>query len=744
MDHAAFVLDSAHQIYARNDTSSDDSSTTTTRPAIYKTIGICLAVSSGAFIGTSFVFKKYGLLRANEKYNEVAGDGYGYLKNAYWWLGMTLMIIGEACNFVAYAFTDAILVTPLGALSVVIATVLSAYFLKERLSMVGKVACFLCIVGTVVIVLNAPDQSSVSTIQEMQHYVISPGFLSYAGVIIVGSIATAYWAGPRWGKKNMLVYISICSWIGGLSVVSTEGIGSAILAQIGGTMQVNQWFFWVLLVFVISTLVTEIIFLNKALNLFNAALVTPTYYVYFTTTTIITEAILFRGFHGTVTAIITVVNGFLTICAGVVLLQLSKSAKDVPDATVFTGDLDQIQTIAEQEQSETEPKADAIRGAAALVRRISAVRQNREVAELKRLHEESKLEPVGEDGASLETKYEWDGIRRRRTLYNSQRSRATTATSDSFTLPPRTPHPPLGWSHMPTEEELEAIDRANTPSVLSSIAGTIRMGRRPTTLLPSNTRTEPIRSGFVAGRPTGMGKIQSPMHPVQLTDIAVPTQNIIEDDSSDQYYGFDGNRYDLPSVKTEYHGASGSYASSDAASVAPEPPPHSARRQFSFQNMFRRHQPSNSFSEVMETGKANHSAETVHHHRPVISRGYAAPRVNDSTEEERLGLVKNDPSHAPAPRQNGQGFPSFVEDDDDEDDRAYSGAEGMHVRYGRGIAGSPPRFMSEGGERTGSRSHESRGSHGNIDGNGHTDLRASPPATSRRYNPPQGGDDTFI
>lgn len=87
-------------------------------------------------------------------------------------------------------------------------------------------------------------------------------FLSYAGVIIVGSIATAYWAGPRWGKKNMLVYISICSWIGGLSVVSTEGIGSAILAQIGGTMQVNQWFFWVLLVFVISTLVTEIIFLN--------------------------------------------------------------------------------------------------------------------------------------------------------------------------------------------------------------------------------------------------------------------------------------------------------------------------------------------------------------------------------------------------------------------------------------------------------------------------------------------------
>jgi hypothetical protein len=32
--------------------------------------------------------------------------------------------------------------------------------------------------------------------------------------------------------------------------------------------------------------------------------------------------------------------GFFVICAGVVLLQLSKSAKDVLDTAVFAGDLD--------------------------------------------------------------------------------------------------------------------------------------------------------------------------------------------------------------------------------------------------------------------------------------------------------------------------------------------------------------------------------------------------------------------
>ncbi len=196
------------------------------------------------------------------KYNEEAGEGYGYLKNAFWWTGMTLMIIGEVCNFVAYSFTDAILVTPLGALSVVITAILSSIFLKERLSFIGKVGCFMCIVGSVVIVMNAPQQSSVTTIQEMKSFVIAPGFLTYAGIIILSCAFIAFWVGPRYGKKSMLVYLSICSLIGGLSVVATQGLGAAVVTQISGTPQFNQWFLYFLLVFVVATLLTEIIFLN--------------------------------------------------------------------------------------------------------------------------------------------------------------------------------------------------------------------------------------------------------------------------------------------------------------------------------------------------------------------------------------------------------------------------------------------------------------------------------------------------
>ncbi|KAG5993781.1 hypothetical protein E4U52_001657 [Claviceps spartinae] len=549
------------------------------RPDSYKVIGISLAVASGLFIGTSFVLKKVGLLRANEKYKEVAGEGYGYLKNAFWWGGMTLMIFGEILNFVAYAFTDAILVTPLGALSVVITAVLSAIFLKERLSMVGKVACFLCIIGSVIIALNGPRESSVANIEDMRAKFITPGFLSYAGVIIVGSVITAWYVGPRWGKKNMLVYISICSWIGGLSVVSTQGLGAAIIAWIRGEPEYKHWFLWVLFGFVICTLLTEIIFLNKALNLFNAALVTPTYYVYFTSTTIITSTVLFQGFKGTPPEIATVVLGFLTICSGVVLLQLSKSAKDVPDAALFKGDLDQIQTIGEQEQPESEPKADAIRGTAAILRRISKTRVKMEAEELKRLHEEKMADdmaPIGEDGLP---EYEWDGLRRRKTLAAGIRERAATSPplptpSVRAVVTPTNAHPPLGMSRFPTEDdELQEAETDPRP-FFASIAGTVRARPRTSNTLP------------VYGEQYLVDRPRTSYKPVPLTRIVFPQIQQHEEAGTD-----DGRAHGLDSHDTGYHGAGANASATRTAiddEIPPPPPPHTTRRQFSFHRVFRR------------------------------------------------------------------------------------------------------------------------------------------------------------
>ncbi|KAF9955428.1 hypothetical protein BGZ72_003737, partial [Mortierella alpina] len=139
-------------------------------PTYYKFIGMGLAISSGAFIGASFVVKKKGLLLSSA----IAGEGHAYLRSPLWWTGMVMMIVGEICNFIAYSFAPALIVTPLGALSVVVCAVLSSIVLKEKLSLQGKIGCALCIVGAVVIVLHAPAQAAVTDIDQFKHFVIQP------------------------------------------------------------------------------------------------------------------------------------------------------------------------------------------------------------------------------------------------------------------------------------------------------------------------------------------------------------------------------------------------------------------------------------------------------------------------------------------------------------------------------------------------------------------------------------------
>ena len=46
--------------------------------------------------------------------------GFSYLLEPLWWVGMTTMVLGEVANFAAYAFAPAILVMPLGALSIIV------------------------------------------------------------------------------------------------------------------------------------------------------------------------------------------------------------------------------------------------------------------------------------------------------------------------------------------------------------------------------------------------------------------------------------------------------------------------------------------------------------------------------------------------------------------------------------------------------------------------------------------------
>lgn len=97
----------------------------------------------------------------------VGEGGHSYLRSWLWWAGLLLMATGEVANFVAYAFAPAIIVTPLGGLSIIVTAILAHYLLRERLNTFGKMACALCILGAVVIVLHAPEERCLGSILEV-------------------------------------------------------------------------------------------------------------------------------------------------------------------------------------------------------------------------------------------------------------------------------------------------------------------------------------------------------------------------------------------------------------------------------------------------------------------------------------------------------------------------------------------------------------------------------------------------
>lgn len=163
----------------------------------------------------------------------------------------------------------------MGSLAVVTSGILAHFILKERLTTFGWLGSTLSILGSVIIALNGPSEQTSTTIQAFQKKFLSVGFLVWGSLCLVSAAGMVFFVAPRWGKKNMLVYIGICSLLGGLSVACTSGFGGAILTAIrGDTSQWKQWFLYFLLAFCATTLLLEINYLNKALELYNSASVT--------------------------------------------------------------------------------------------------------------------------------------------------------------------------------------------------------------------------------------------------------------------------------------------------------------------------------------------------------------------------------------------------------------------------------------------------------------------------------------
>ncbi|URE12231.1 hypothetical protein MUK42_23198 [Musa troglodytarum] len=255
--------------------------------------------------------------------------GYSYLYEPLWWIGMITMIVGEAANFAAYAFAPAILVTPLGALSIIISAALAHIILRERLNILGIVGCVLCVVGSTTIVLHAPQEREIESVKEVWNLATEPAFLCYATIVGAVILVLIFCYIPRHGQTNIMFYVGVCSLVGSLSVMSVKALGIALKLTFSGMNQLIYPQTWAFTIVVLICVVTQMNYLNKALDTFKTAVVSPIYYVMFTSLTILASTIMFKEWDGqNPTQIVTEMCGFVTILSGTFLLHKTKDMAD--------------------------------------------------------------------------------------------------------------------------------------------------------------------------------------------------------------------------------------------------------------------------------------------------------------------------------------------------------------------------------------------------------------------------------
>ncbi|KAL3720859.1 hypothetical protein ACJRO7_005636 [Eucalyptus globulus] len=176
---------------------------------------------------------------------------------------VSILIVGEVANFIAYAFAPAVLVTPLGALSIIVSAVLAHFILKEKLHKLGMLGCVMCIVGSVIIVIHAPQESPITSIQEIWIMATQPAFRLYVGLVIMPVFILVFHFSPRCGHTDVLVYTSICSLMGSLSVMSVKARGTSLKLTFEGKNQLIYPETWFFMLVVATCVVIQMNYLNK-------------------------------------------------------------------------------------------------------------------------------------------------------------------------------------------------------------------------------------------------------------------------------------------------------------------------------------------------------------------------------------------------------------------------------------------------------------------------------------------------
>lgn len=137
-----------------------------------------------------------------------------YLHSPYWWLGISLMVVGEAGNFLAYGFAPASIVSPLGVVALVVNCLIAPWMLHENFRKRDGLGVLIAIAGAVTVVLSASDSNPKLAPDKIWDLITTWEFETYLGITIFLILVLMVGSNTEFGERSILVDLGLVGLFG--------------------------------------------------------------------------------------------------------------------------------------------------------------------------------------------------------------------------------------------------------------------------------------------------------------------------------------------------------------------------------------------------------------------------------------------------------------------------------------------------------------------------------------------------
>lgn len=260
--------------------------------------GVLLCVFGSTLTALGLVLQKFSHVENERKGNETV-----YYKQPWWIAGFAIFLFAQIVNLVAMAFAPQVMLSALGAWSLMANTLFAWSILRERLVMMEVVAMFGVIGGVVTVILATPDVDeryvAVGDLDVLIARFFEQMFIIVSASLVGGVCLAAYLSFEVYTDLVPFFWSLVSALATGVTAMLYKCIALLLVSVPPGSG--SPWHRYETYLIVIAALgisIGQVHALNLALKYGEAMTVVPTYYSLGMLAQMLTAAVFFKELNG--------------------------------------------------------------------------------------------------------------------------------------------------------------------------------------------------------------------------------------------------------------------------------------------------------------------------------------------------------------------------------------------------------------------------------------------------------------